>query len=139
MVRGGLPPHLLAGTAPQSKKERYLLRTGKTPGKSGKRERAILVMREQKQRRLAEAAKAEPSSSGASASTSGQCSGQSSSNPKAAITSEAAGTSLRRQYNEQEQQKAQREAAATNVETPAAKSYLELLRAEIKGGGSGTS
>lgn len=128
MVRGGLPYHVLAGAPTKSKKERYLLRTGATPGKSGKKERAIILMQEEKKRKL----QGDDSSGAGTSSESAASAASSSSTTEQESGSSAAEQSLHRRYKAQEQEKEERAAAEKNVVTPRALSILESMRAEMK-------
>lgn len=126
---GGLPQHVAAGANKNiSKRERYILRVGSAPGKSGKAERKIIAMREAAEnRRKRAAAAADPSTAAAenAAATSA-----SSSMPAAPEDD----SSLYRKYKAQEKAKEARAAAATNVATPAAVSFLDSLRADMRAG-----
>ena len=119
---GGLPAHVAAGANKSiGKKERYLLRTGKAPGKSGKAERKILAMREEAElRRKREAGQ---SSAGAASSTSAS---------EFSAAAPADEVTLYRRLKAQEQEKEDQAAAAKNVATPAAASFLSSLRAEMR-------
>lgn len=132
---GGLPGHVLAGAPVMGKRERYMLRTGKMPGKSGKQERKIIVMREEAQRRRQQAEEAAERKSGGD-------DGQTSTGeaPAAAATSSKGVSkpcaadehrSLRLLALQQERDQEARAEAAANTATPAAASFVAALRAQM--------
>ena len=117
--KGGLPYHTLAGAAKLSLKERYLMRTGRMHGKSGKRERQIVVMRDQVRQQRQQAEASGSGSGGGSAGMSG-----------AELDSGANGGSVPSADAPTQPPAADPTAA---VATPAAKAFVASLRAELGG------